>query len=369
MLELQLQQEIQKSKELELKLLEEAYESAIDPQEYIVGPGDYFSIVIWGEVQTSFQLPVMAEGVLIIPTVGSIDVSGNTLKQTKNHVENVILQKYKHTKISTHLLKMRKIRVHVTGRISKPGTYIATPIDRLSDLITRAGGIGIYADSKNLRIKHINDEETLVDFSAYQIKGDLSQNPYIQAGDVIIIPTIDYIENFVRVEGNVSRPGFYPFGPGETIKEFFNRYSLLNVSQKLDEINIQREDEVIEINMTNDVNSQTTLQPGDFITINQTIRQVYVMGAVKEPGLFKYIPNLLAQDYVGDAGPTENAASIPEIKVRHHKTGKIEKGGLAKVYPGDIIEVPIRRSRQIAEYLTIASQIATLIIAYAAIKK
>jgi len=54
-LELQLQQEIQKSKELELKLLEEAYERAIDPQEYIVGPGDFFSVIIWGQIQTTFQ--------------------------------------------------------------------------------------------------------------------------------------------------------------------------------------------------------------------------------------------------------------------------------------------------------------------------
>lgn len=368
-LELQLQQEMQKNKEFELKLLEEAYEGAIDPEDYIVGPGDYFSVIIWGEIQTSFQLPITAEGVLIIPTVGSLELAGTSLKQAREKVQNAILKKYKNTQLTTFLIKMRKIRVHVTGRISKPGTYIATPIDRLSDLLNRSGGTGVYSDIKNVRIRHVNGIETFVDYSAFQIKGDLINNPYMQAGDVIIVPIIDYVQDFVRVEGDVTRPGFYPFDPGESILDFLNRHFIINVTQKLDEVNIQRGDETILINMTNDKDSKTILNSGDLITINRTKRQVYVMGAVQKPGLFTYIPNLTAQDYVGEAGPTENAANMPNIKVRHIQTGEVEKGGLVKVHPGDVIEVPIRRSKLLSEYLTIVSQLATLVIAYAAVKK
>jgi len=46
----------------------------------------------------------------------------------------------------------------------------------------------------------------------------------------------------------------------------------------------------------------------------------------------------------------------------------VESGGDAEVYPGDVIEVPVRRSRLYSEYLQIASQLATLLIAYFAIK-
>ena len=198
---LRLQAESLKFKELELKLLEEAFEGAIEPDTYIIGPGDYFAVDIGGEIQKSFQLPVTAEGVLIIPTVGGLAIDGLTLRAAQHLIKDAISEKYKSIEISANLLKMRRIRVHVTGKISNPGTYVVNPIDRVSDLIYRAGGLGIYAKHQELHIKHRNKGETIVDFSAYQQHGDLSQNPYVQGGDIIIVPPIDYSGQVVRVEG------------------------------------------------------------------------------------------------------------------------------------------------------------------------
>ncbi|HDZ11447.1 MAG TPA: hypothetical protein ENH53_04465, partial [Bacteroidetes bacterium] len=48
--------------EVQLKLMEQAFEKAVNPETYIVGPGDIFSIVIWGDIQKGFQIPVTAEG-------------------------------------------------------------------------------------------------------------------------------------------------------------------------------------------------------------------------------------------------------------------------------------------------------------------
>jgi hypothetical protein len=55
--------------------------------------------------------------------------------------------------------------------------------------------------------------------------------------------------------------------------------------------------------------------------------------------------------------------------VKHIASDKAEKGNDVKIYPGDIIELPIRNSKKISEYLQIASQLATLVIAYFAIQK
>ena len=44
----------------------------VDPKEYIVGPGDIYSVNIWISPPLSLQLPITPEGSVIIPTVGEV---------------------------------------------------------------------------------------------------------------------------------------------------------------------------------------------------------------------------------------------------------------------------------------------------------
>jgi protein involved in polysaccharide export with SLBB domain len=367
--ELQLQREVLKYQELESRLLEEAYEAGIDPNNYIVGPGDLFSIYIGGNVQLNYKSGVTAEGLLIIPTVGIQMVSGLTLAEVQESVRNQILRKYRQTEINAYLVGMRRIRVHVTGRILNPGTYVATPIDRLSDLIARAGGLGVYADHRSVLIRHLDNTEDTYDFSAYHFKGDLSQNPFVTGGDVIIIPPIDYANRVALVEGFVGRPGYYPIKESETVLSFLNRHSLINYAQEIRDVEIRRANgQTTMVDLTTSVASETQIQSGDTIVLPQAVRQVYVLGAVRNPGQFRYMVNFRARDYAGEAGLTEDAAGINKLRVRHTKTGKTEVGGDVRVLPGDVIEAPIRSGKKITEYLQIASQLATIVIAYYAIK-
>ena len=367
---LKLQQEILRYKELELKLLEEAFEGTIDPESYIVGPGDYYSVVIWGDIEKGFHLPVTPEGMLIVPTVGQLKVDGLSLKEMQQVVKEAAMKKYKQTKISTNLMIMRKLRVYVTGEVFDPNTYIATPMDRVSDLIYRAGGLKQYADLQYVVLEHKDGTEDKINFSLFKEKGTLSQNPYVQGGDVLVIPQIDYTKSVVRVEGFINNPGLYPLIPRESIIDFLNRHNLLDSNQKLKQIHLYRQDQDLEIvDLTITEGSQTILQNGDKVVLPLEVSQVYVTGAVLKPGMYDYVENLKAKDYVGQAGVNENASGLNKIKVEHASNGNIEKGKNATVYPGDVIEVPIRTSKRISEYLLIASQLATLVIAYAATQK
>ena len=368
--QLRSQRQALRSKELELKLLEDAYEQAIDPETYIVGPGDYFSLVIWGIVETGFQVPVSPEGMLVIPTIGVLEVDGLTLKETKMLIKNKAQKNYKKTIVSTILMSVRKIKVHVTGEILDPGTFVATPLDRVSDLIYRAGGLKQYSDAQNIMIKHNNNDEEIINFSEYIEKGDLEHNPLVKGGDRIIVPNMDYSDRVVRVEGSVEKPGFYPLLPDENVVDFLNRYDLLDASQNFTNIRLHRsEEDVIVVDLTDPEIDQTVLKNGDNIVLTVNISIVYVMGAVLKPGPLDFVENLKVRDYVGMAGVNENAGNLNNVRVRHAATGRVEKGIHTKIYPGDLIEVPIRNSKRFSEYLQIAGQLATLIIAYFAITK
>lgn len=368
--QLRLQRESRRSEELGRRLLEEAYESAIDPETYIVGPGDYFSIVIWGDVEISFQLPVTPEGILIVPNIGTIKVDSLTLRQTKSVVKEAAMRNYKETTISTILISMRKIRVRIIGEVLDPGTYIATPVDRVSDLIFQAGGLMQYAYLQNINIKHRNDEVEFFNFSDFKEKGDLENNPLVKGGDIINIPHVDYSSSVVRVEGFIENPGYYPFIPGENVINFLKRHDLLDLSQMLTDVKIYRYDGVIIIaDLTDPESNKILLKYGDKIVLPLNISSVYVIGSVLKPGPYNFVENLRLRDYVGLAGVNENAGSLGSIRIRHVATGQVEKGGDAEVFPGDVIEVPIRRSKRYSEYLQIASQVVTLVIAYFAIRQ
>ena len=58
----------------------------VDPKEYIVGPGDIFSVSIWSAVPLNFQVPVTPEGSVVIPTVNEVMISGKTLEEAKKLV-------------------------------------------------------------------------------------------------------------------------------------------------------------------------------------------------------------------------------------------------------------------------------------------
>jgi len=368
--QLKIQQDVLMYQELETKLLQEAFEQAITASDYIIGPGDYFSVVIWGNLPKGYHLPVTPEGILIVPTIGNLHVDGLSLSEAKSVVKEAAKHKYKPDQISTHLMGMRKIRVHITGDVFKPSSYIATPIDRVSDLIFRAGGLKESAFIQEIKIKHINGQEKLINFSAFQEFGDLEHNPNLKGGDVIIVPQIDFSKPAVRVEGFVSRVGFYPLNPDESLFDFLNRHNLISEFQKITQIQLYRKEEEMRLmDLTSQENIKIILKNGDKLVIPQDNYQVYVSGAVQQPGPYPYIENLLAKDYIGQAGINENASSLGSIQVFHVANGKTEKGNDAQVFPGDIIKIPLRKSRVLSEYFQIAGQVFTVVIAYFAIRR
>ena len=87
----------------------------VDPKEYIVGPGDIYSINIWISPPLNLQLPVTPEGSVIIPTVGEVSVSGLHLDEAKKKVAAEVRKKYISGNVSFTLLTPRIFAVRVTG--------------------------------------------------------------------------------------------------------------------------------------------------------------------------------------------------------------------------------------------------------------
>ncbi len=371
----QLQEKPKKTKEelsyeeVQLKLMEQAFEKAVDPKDYVVGPGDIFSVVIWGDIQKAFQIPVTAEGKLVIPTVGTLSVAGQSLQNVKALILKAGRKKYKKARVAAYLMGVRKIRVHVVGEVTQPGTYVATPLDRVSDLLARAGEITDIAISSAIEITHIDGKVDTIDYDQYRKFGKLKYNPHVNGGDIIYIPAFNKKTPIVLVEGITNNTGTHPIFRGETLASFLIRSNILDKSIDIRRIRVIREGNSDRLfRFPSQECNQFRLLNNDIIKFQRLRNTVYVKGAVQKPGKYSYSPGLTALDYVGMAGGMEKAGSLGSIRVFHVATKKFEKGPQAIPKPGDMVELPENWRARIISYFQIASSIASVIIALAAVR-
>ena len=232
-----------------------ALEGAVDEDEYIVGPGDTFTVSRGGAIPLSSQIKVSAEGNLVVPDIGAISLSGKTLREAKAATTELVKKSYVNEVVEVSLAEPRKFFVHVTGAVPLPGRVIASPVMRVDDVMQNAFARRSYdlniamsgappakqeqlerslpfssaerpslADGyrpslRTIRIERSSGEVIPVDLIAYYSTGDVELNPFVQDGDVIHVEAYQTEGETVRISGPVPYPGFYPFRDGDTVDD------------------------------------------------------------------------------------------------------------------------------------------------------
>lgn len=203
-----------------------ALDRRIDPEEYVVGPGDEFMLYLWGQLDQGQLLRVNPEGRLLVPYVGPIEVADKTLAEAKEEIVRRVKMRYDKVDVSIELSNVRRFRVFVTGEVKEPGTYHAWAVDRVSDMIKKAGGIRLkevqarrseiretertreIGSRRNVKVSRRNGETIAVDLDRFLSIGDLEANPYVKTGDVIYVPPKG---ETLTILGAVKMEGIYEF--------------------------------------------------------------------------------------------------------------------------------------------------------------
>jgi protein involved in polysaccharide export with SLBB domain len=195
---------------------QQALESNVDPQVYVVGPGDELVLNLWGEMAESVPLKVTPEGTVLVPYVGEVMVGELTLAQTKERIIDHVRRRYRGKDVSVTLSRVRRFRVFVTGAVQVPGTYTATAVDRVSMLVDQAGGFLPEASRRNIEVKRSGSSAVTADLLRFTVIGDLKDNPFVRDGDVVAVPArIDSVGIF----GAVSVEGYYELKEGDRISD------------------------------------------------------------------------------------------------------------------------------------------------------
>ncbi len=354
-------------------------EDALDPEVYMVGPGDQFRLFIFGMLENEFDITVLPEGDVFIPTVGKINVKGLNLTRAKEKIKRKVEESYVKSEVSVNLSGLRKFRVYLTGEVNTPGTYFVQGSDRVSDVIEIAGGAKDWADATSVILRHKGGAADTLNLLRFYRQGDKSVNPLLQGGDMIYVAPIDLTKPYIIVESRIekvlegqttenkvveekSTREIYRLLEQETIVEFLQRISAFTSQIDLAKITLIRDstEQVIDLLHHFSEFENFCLQNRDRLIIPDIISEVYVQGEVLKPGAFIFNVNLTASDYASKAGITEKAKSIDKLIVIRAATGAVETGGDVIIDKGDIIIVPRKVREDIRDYITILVPIVTM---------
>jgi protein involved in polysaccharide export with SLBB domain len=179
-------------------------EQPIDPNTYICGPGDTFELNFWGQQNFRLKIAVDLEGRTFISKVGFVTVAGKTLETVRKAITQKVRANYPGLQFELTLATPRTFLVHLVENVSKPGIYAANPVERLSSVLARAGGV--TGSRRRIAIRHRDGTSTTADLVLYELTGNTEHNPYLIDGDVVSVPSA---ETTVSITGAIHRPGNY----------------------------------------------------------------------------------------------------------------------------------------------------------------
>jgi protein involved in polysaccharide export with SLBB domain len=372
-------------------------EAPIISDQYYLAPGDRLLVTVQGGATYSYEAVVTYEGKvnITIPVgdrreevVDVVLVSGLTLAQAQDTLTMVMGRLFKSAKVKLTLTGLRSGIVFLTGEVMSPGAYDALPVERVSQIISRAGGIAPLGTRTNIQLIRGGEVHSIVDIERFETSGDLNANPYVQSGDVIQVPTVEGMATvkgavFGRGENRLRAPtadapdvtrertseGIYELTPGARVSDVISQAGGIAPWADLSHSYVDRlvvggggarkriPIDLRRIIFEQDSASDIDMANFDVVVVPAFDTLVYVEGEVTNPGPFLYYPSLKASDYIGQAGGPTMYANVHSMSVLH--SGRRISGRTNPVAePGDIVVVPRLSVKWWQDYVTIFGAVA-----------
>jgi len=308
--------------------------------DYVVGPGDGLSIDMWGGVSEKLIRVVDREGLLTLPEVGPLQVSGKTLGEIQHEVQNILRGQFRDVGADVSLAHLRTIRVYVVGDVERPGAYDVSSLSTALNALYEAGGptsAGSMRVLEHYRGKQLVETVDVYDLLLHGIRADMQR---LQPGDTLRVPPL---KDEVTVQGMVRRPAIYELNGEQNLAQVLELAGGVLPSGTLRHIDVERIESHasrtmlrLDIPETNsDASVAKTLedfkiQDGDKVRITPILpyadKTVYLDGHVSRPGKFAYTDGMKVTDLIKSYKDL-----LPEPAVSHAEIIRLNPPDLAPV--------------------------------------
>jgi protein involved in polysaccharide export with SLBB domain len=297
--------------------------------DYVVGPGDSLAIDLWGAVTQRLQRTVDTEGRISLPEYGPILVSGETLGNIQQTIQQMLRTQLRRISVDVSLSKLRSIRVYVVGEVVEPGAYDISSLSSPLNALVAAGGL---TDRGSLReIKHYRGKQLLEVVDAYDLllRGVGPDQSKLESGDSLLVPPVG---PQVTIEGMVRRPAIYELRGNTSLEDALDLAGGVLPAAALKHVEVERlvaheNRTMLSLDLSDGAQSGASesqlrnfqIQDGDRIHIFPIApyneQAIYLQGHVLRPGRYSYRDGMTLRDVVASFSDLlpEPAANYAEI--------------------------------------------------------
>lgn len=284
-------------------------------------------------------------------------------------------------------MDLNAYQIHILGQVRFPGTYRLPPSTRMAEAIDMAGGILPKGSLRQIELRRGNRTVKIYDLHAFLSEGRLNQNPFLQDNDEIFVPISKTV---VSVQGPVNRTGVleltressllelvqlaggYTVGilksePITVVRYVDGKKTVYNVAiaeKDMDSFLVQDGDVIVfphVLTKGRKFDYNIAQLPNDTLYYPSFNDNIFVMGAVAQPGAYPFNPFYDPRHYINMAGAVRYA-NLNRIKILDMNGKEIKYRDGYRLNPGDTIVVPYKSwttDNVLKWYNTLASTVFT----------
>ncbi|WP_240475660.1 SLBB domain-containing protein [Herbaspirillum rhizosphaerae] len=243
-----------------------------------VGSGDVLRVTVFGQPDLSAEVGVNDKGVLTLPLIGGVEVTGLTTSEISARVADALRkgQYLRNPEVSVEVVQLRSQMVSVLGEVSRPGRYPIPGHLSVLELLATAGGLTTQADQTVTLLRRKTDNSgtnsTESDVRIPILLGETKateRSPLdveLNSGDVVYVNK----KKLFYIHGEVNRPGSYPMEQDMNVMRAISLGGGMTqrASQRRIYINREMPDKGVE-----EIKAKLTdpVMPGDVVYVNESL--------------------------------------------------------------------------------------------------
>ena len=161
------------------------------PPGYIIGPDDVLAVVYWKDKDMSTEARVRPDGRIALPLINEVHAAGLTPEELQKKITEESKKYMEDANITIVVREINSRKLFITGEVNKPGVYPLTSSTTVMQLISLAGGLREYANSKNITImRNEGGKQISLKFNYKDVAAgkNLRQNIELKPGDTVVVP-------------------------------------------------------------------------------------------------------------------------------------------------------------------------------------
>jgi polysaccharide export outer membrane protein len=156
---------------------------------YIVGVADSLLISVWKEPDFSGPVVVRPDGIITVPVVGDIHVSGLTTLQVQDLLTEKLKAVVTEPQVTVVVREIKSRKVYLVGKVGRPGAVLLGGHETVLQVIAEAGGPAQFSKPDKMYVlRTVGGHQKRIPFHYKKVLSGNAPDLELEVDDVIVVP-------------------------------------------------------------------------------------------------------------------------------------------------------------------------------------